>query len=62
MNLHEYQVKRFVIKFWSKNSKGIVASTVDEAVKAAEKLNQETGTSWWVVKAQIHAGEEEKRR
>ena len=29
---------------------------LEEAVKAAEKLNQETGTSWWVVKAQIHAG------
>jgi succinyl-CoA synthetase beta subunit len=36
--------------------RGIVASTVEEAVSAAEKLNEDTGTSWWVVKAQIHAG------
>jgi succinyl-CoA synthetase beta subunit len=36
--------------------RGIVASTVEEAVSAAEKLNEATGTSWWVVKAQIHAG------
>jgi succinyl-CoA synthetase beta subunit len=36
--------------------RGIVASTAEEAVEAAEKLNKDTGTSWWVVKAQIHAG------
>src|SRR5690606_27017366 len=36
--------------------RGIVASTPDEAVAAAKKLSEQTGTSWWVVKAQIHAG------
>ena len=36
--------------------RGIVATTPQEAVAAAEKLNADTGTSWWVVKAQIHAG------
>jgi succinyl-CoA synthetase beta subunit len=36
--------------------RGIVANNVDEAVKAAKKLTEDTGTSWWVVKAQIHAG------
>ena len=36
--------------------RGIVANTVEEAVAAAEKLNKDTGTSWWVIKAQIHAG------
>ena len=56
MNLHEYQGKDLLSSFGVRIQRGIVASSVDEAVKAAEKLNQETGTSWWVVKAQIHAG------
>jgi len=33
-----------------------VAATPDEAVAAAEALLAETGTNWWVIKAQIHAG------
>ena len=36
--------------------RGIVANNVSEAVEAAKKLTEDTGTSWWVVKAQIHAG------
>ena len=56
MNLHEYQGKDLLSSFGVRIQRGVVASTADEAVKAAEKLNQETGTSWWVVKAQIHAG------
>ena len=36
--------------------RGIVANTAEEAVAAAEKLNKDTRTSWWVIKAQIHAG------
>jgi len=56
MNLHEYQGKDLLSSFGVRIQRGIVASSTDEAVNAAEKLNQETGTSWWVVKAQIHAG------
>jgi len=56
MNLHEYQGKELLNSFGVRIQRGIVASTTEEAVKAAEKLNKETGTSWWVVKAQIHAG------
>jgi len=56
MNLHEYQGKELLSSFGVRIQRGIVASTSEEAVKAAEKLNKETGTSWWVVKAQIHAG------
>ena len=56
MNLHEYQGKELLSSFGVRIQRGIVASTSEEAVKAAEKLNQETGTSWWVIKAQIHAG------
>ena len=56
MNLHEYQGKELLSSFGVRIQRGIVASTVEEAVKAAEKLNKDTGTSWWVIKAQIHAG------
>ena len=56
MNLHEYQGKELLSSFGVRIQRGIVASTSEEAVKAAEKLNEETGTSWWVIKAQIHAG------
>ena len=56
MNLHEYQGKELLSSFGVRIQRGIVASTVEEAVKAAEKLNNDTGTSLWVIKAQIHAG------
>ena len=35
---------------------GIVADSPEAAPEAAKKLNAETGTSWYVLKAQIHAG------
>ncbi|MDC1024733.1 ADP-forming succinate--CoA ligase subunit beta [Flavobacteriales bacterium] len=56
MNLHEYQGKELLSTFGVRIQRGIVVSTVEEAVEAAEKLNTDTGTSWWVVKAQVHAG------
>tara|TARA_Y100000589_G_scaffold195401_1_gene184721 strand:- start:1343 stop:2533 length:1191 start_codon:yes stop_codon:yes gene_type:complete len=56
MNLHEYQGKELLNSFGVNIQKGIVASTPEEAVQAAKKLNLDTGTNWWVVKAQIHAG------
>ena len=56
MNLHEYQGKELLNSFGVRIQRGIVASTHEEAVAAAEKLNTDTGTSWWVVKAQVHAG------
>ena len=56
MNLHEYQGKELLSSFGVRIQRGIVASSVEEAVKAADKLNKDTGTSWWVIKAQIHAG------
>ena len=56
MNLHEYQGKELLNSFGVRIQRGIVATTPEEAVAAAEKLNADTGTSWWVVKAQIHAG------
>ena len=52
MNIHEYQAKQIFAKYGVPTPKGIVANSVDEAVKAAEEL----GGPVWVVKAQIHAG------
>ena len=56
MNLHEYQGKNLLNSFGVRIQRGIVASTPKEALDAAKKLNKDTGTNWWVVKAQIHAG------
>ncbi len=56
MNLHEYQGKSILKSFGVAIQEGIVADTAEEAVEAAKKLTEQTGTQWWVVKAQIHAG------
>ncbi len=56
MNLHEYQGKELLSSFGVRVQRGIVAHTPEEAVEAAKKLTEQTGTQWWVVKAQIHAG------
>ncbi len=56
MNLHEYQGKEMLNSFGVRIQRGIVAQTPEEAVEAAKKLNKDTGTSWYVVKAQVHAG------
>ena len=56
MNLHEYQGKEILNSFGVRIQNGIVASTPEQAVEAAQTLNKETGTTWWVVKAQVHAG------
>jgi len=56
MNLHEYQGKEILNSFGVRIQRGIVASTAAEAVDAAKKLTEETGTGWHVIKAQVHAG------
>lgn len=56
MNIHEYQGKQVLSSFGVAIQRGIVAKTGDEAVEAAKKLNADTGTEWFVLKAQIHAG------
>ena len=56
MNIHEYQAKETLKKFGVAIQEGIVASTPEEAVEAAKKLSDQTGTEWWVIKAQVHAG------
>jgi len=56
MNLHEYQGKNILNSFGVKIQRGTVATTTEEAVAAAKKLTEETGTGWHVIKAQVHAG------
>jgi succinyl-CoA synthetase beta subunit len=56
MNIHEYQAKEILKSYGVRIQEGIVAETPDQAVKAAMKLTEETGTGWHVIKAQIHAG------
>ena len=56
MNLHEYQGKEILAASGVKIQRGHVVDTVEGAVKAFKKLQQDTGTEFAVVKAQIHAG------
>ncbi len=56
MNLHEYQGKSILKTYGVAVQEGIVVDKVEDAVEAAKKLTEQTGTSWYVVKAQIHAG------
>ncbi len=56
MNIHEYQGKEILASYGVRIQRGIVASSPVEAVAAAKQLTAETGTSWHVIKAQIHAG------
>ena len=56
MNIHEYQGKEILAKYGVRVQRGIVANSPVEAVAAAKQLTTETGTQWYVIKAQIHAG------
>jgi succinyl-CoA synthetase beta subunit len=56
MNLHEYQGKSILESFGVAIQRGVVVDSVSDAVAKANELNELTGTEWFVVKAQIHAG------
>lgn len=56
MDLHEYQGKELLSRFGVKIQRGIVASTVEEAVDAYHKITAMSGSPIAVVKAQLHAG------
>ncbi|HAU29910.1 MAG TPA: ADP-forming succinate--CoA ligase subunit beta [Rhodospirillaceae bacterium] len=53
MRIHEYQAKSILRSYGVPTPRGGVAFTPDEAVSVAERL----GGSFWVIKAQIHAGD-----
>lgn len=56
MNIHEFQAKAILKQHGVTIQEGIVADTAEDAVMAAKQLQEQTGTQWWVLKAQIHAG------
>jgi succinyl-CoA synthetase beta subunit len=56
MNLHEYQSKTILKSFCVAVPEGVLAHTVGQAVKAAEVIQNMTGSDKWVIKAQVHAG------
>ena len=56
MNLHEYQAKEILNSFGVKIQRGYVAASAEEAVNKANQLHEETGTDFYVIKAQVHAG------
>jgi succinyl-CoA synthetase beta subunit len=56
MNIHEHQGKSILQSFGVAIQRGKVADTPEAAHAAAVALAEETGTEWFVVKAQIHAG------
>jgi succinyl-CoA synthetase beta subunit len=56
MNLHEFQGKSILKKFGVSVPEGILAHTAGDAGKAAEIIQNITGSDKWVIKAQVHAG------
>ena len=56
MNLHEYQGKEILAQHGVNIQRGLVLDNLNEIENVSKKLNKETGTDWFVVKAQIHAG------
>ena len=56
MNLHEYQAKELLSFNGVPIQRGQMVSKTSDVETAAEQLKDETGTEFFVVKAQIHAG------
>lgn len=56
MNIHEYQAKEILKSYGVRIQEGLLVDKLDQAIPTAEKLKEQTGTGWFVVKAQIHAG------
>ncbi|SSX47840.1 succinyl-CoA ligase subunit beta [Pasteurella bettyae] len=52
MNLHEYQAKQIFAQYGLPVSEGYACDTVDDAVRATQRL----GGEQWVAKCQVHAG------
>ena len=56
MNLHEYQAKELLKKFNVPVQEGFACSTPHEVEEAYRSIKTQYGSSFAVVKAQIHAG------
>jgi succinyl-CoA synthetase beta subunit len=56
MNVHEFQGKSLLKAYNVDIQEGFIAETAEHAVTVAKQLQEMTGTGYFVVKAQIHAG------
>jgi succinyl-CoA synthetase beta subunit len=56
MNLHEYQAKNLLKNFKVPVQEGYACATVHEAEEAYRQVKNQYGSSFAVIKAQIHAG------
>jgi succinyl-CoA synthetase beta subunit len=56
MNIHEFQGKSLLKVYNVDIQEGFVAETAEQAKTVAKQLHEKTGTEYFVVKAQIHAG------
>ena len=56
MNLHEHQGKSILKKYGVAVPVGYCAESPVTAVEIASNIQKETGTKYWVIKAQVHAG------
>ena len=56
MNLHEFQAKELLFNNGVPIQRGYIVSDLNNVDNVASKLSEETGTGFFVVKAQIHAG------
>ena len=56
MNLHEYQAKELLNTYGVPIQRGYTLSDIKDLDYVSNKLSTETGTKFFVVKAQIHAG------
>lgn len=56
MNIHEYQAKSILEKYGVAIQHGDVVDNLGDAESVAKKVSEKTGTEWFVIKAQIHAG------
>lgn len=56
MNIHEFQGKSLLKAYDVEIQEGFVAETPEQAIMAARQMRDKTGSQFFVVKAQIHAG------
>ena len=56
MNIHEYQAKSLLKQYGLKVQAGGMVENPEQALEVAKELERETATSYFVIKAQIHAG------
>ncbi|WGH26798.1 MAG: ADP-forming succinate--CoA ligase subunit beta [Candidatus Bostrichicola ureolyticus] len=56
MNLHEYQSKEILKYFGIKVPRYVIVNNIENSIELSKTLQKETGTKYFIIKAQIHAG------